>query len=296
MQETKLNEDNLRAAQLVMLKILKQVDQVCKKHNIPYWLDSGTLLGAVRHQGFIPWDDDVDICMMREDYDRFLKIALEALPPELLLQNIFTDKHCLYNYSKVRDTNSLFVTVEELNQAISYNQGIFIDIFPVDKLSKRGWIRYFWRRVFFKRLYEVCSLFAKYRQRKLKHPFHRNLVKNLLTICVKKLPEKLDFPNKRLAAAIEKGLRGLITVQSENSERYVLAYGVSLPFREVHSYHSVFPLKELIFEGETFSVPNDCHQYLCDLYGDTYMQWPKEENRKPGHGAYVITDLKQQSG
>ena len=72
----------LRKAQLRMLDILIAVDKICRKHNIPYWLDYGTLLGAVRHGGFIPWDDDLDISMMKEDYDRFLTIASKELPEQ----------------------------------------------------------------------------------------------------------------------------------------------------------------------------------------------------------------------
>ena len=81
----------LRQSQLVMLRILKTVDSICKENNISYWLDSGTLLGAARHGGFIPWDDDIDIMMLREDYELFKEIAKKELPEDMFLQNQDTD-------------------------------------------------------------------------------------------------------------------------------------------------------------------------------------------------------------
>ena len=88
-------ETVLRQAQLVMLRMLKIIDYICRKHDISYWMCSGTLLGAVRHKGFIPWDDDLDICMIREDYERFVKIAVNEFPEDMMLQTRETDPHYL---------------------------------------------------------------------------------------------------------------------------------------------------------------------------------------------------------
>ena len=76
----------LRKMQIRILEIMVEIDKLCRKHDIKYWLDGGTLLGAVRHGGFIPWDDDLDICMMQEDYEKFIEIAPKELPEHLLLQ------------------------------------------------------------------------------------------------------------------------------------------------------------------------------------------------------------------
>ncbi|HEY8463531.1 MAG TPA: LicD family protein [Bacillota bacterium] len=291
MSETAIDSQVLREAQLVMLRILKQVDIICRENQIPYWLDAGTLLGAVRHQGFIPWDDDVDICMLRSDYEKFLKIAPPLLPAELFLQNFYTDPYCIHNFSKIRDENSRFVDANEQNGQICYHQGIYIDIFPVDKLSTQRWVRYFWRNVVIKKVYTLCSIIVRYCQRPLKRPWHRNLLKNFRTIIIKKLFGKFKFPNLCTAAAIERLLRRFATIQSQQPEGFVLGYGLGLPLKSVHTYETVFPLKELLFEDATFFVPNNWDQYLRDIYGDTYMQLPKEEARRTPHAIQIIPSL-----
>ena len=131
-------ETPLRQAQLVMLRMLKIIDYICRKHDLRYWLCSGTLLGAVRHQGFIPWDDDLDICMLREDYNRFIQIAPLEFPTDIFLQTQETDPS--YDYlplpCKVRDKNSLIISEGMENQ--KYQQGLFIDIFPTDRYHTGG--------------------------------------------------------------------------------------------------------------------------------------------------------------
>ena len=94
--------DMLRQLQLLELEILLEVDRVCKKHNITYYLGEGSLLGAIRHNGFIPWDDDIDILMKREDYEKFLQIAPVELGKDYFLQNSFSEKNFWVFFSKVR--------------------------------------------------------------------------------------------------------------------------------------------------------------------------------------------------
>ena len=113
----------LRQHQLRMLELLKVIDCICKKHDIPYWLSSGTLIGAARHKGFIPWDDDLDIEMMREDYLRLIKILPEELPDNLALQTHETDPNYIFIFGKLRDT--------DYDRNFTY-QGIYIDIFPME--------------------------------------------------------------------------------------------------------------------------------------------------------------------
>ena len=121
--------DHLRACQLKQLSILEEVDRICKKHGIGYWLDGGSLLGAVRHGGFIPWDDDIDIGMTKSDLERFEKIAPAELPETLFLQTRRSDPAHKSSVVKIRDRNSLYIEDADFFKS-DYEKGLFIDIFP----------------------------------------------------------------------------------------------------------------------------------------------------------------------
>lgn len=133
---------NLRACQLRQLEILKEIDRICQKHHIEYWLDGGSLLGAVRHQGFIPWDDDIDIAMSVEDERRFEEVAPKELPPHLFLQSPRTDPGSNEPIVKIRDLNSLYIEPGD-SFALPYAKGIFVDIFPMEDYPNisRKWIK-----------------------------------------------------------------------------------------------------------------------------------------------------------
>lgn len=109
------------------------VDRVCEKHNILYWLDSGSMLGAVRHNGFIPWDDDLDIKMYRDDYEKFLAVAPQELKKQYFLQTHQTDSEYPLFFAKVRKNNT-FID-EKRYRRLNIHKGIYVDIFPVDKLG-----------------------------------------------------------------------------------------------------------------------------------------------------------------
>lgn len=116
----------------VELKLLEYFDNLCREHKLRYFIDYGTLLGAVRHQGFIPWDDDIDVVMFRDDYEKLKTIAQDAVSPPYFFQDAYTDS-MVAALSKIRDSRT---TAIEFPDALpDYNQGIFIDIFPLDYVS-----------------------------------------------------------------------------------------------------------------------------------------------------------------
>ena len=120
----------------VQLDLLNEFDRVCKKHNLKYILDWGTLLGAIRHNGFIPWDDDVDVSMLREDYDKLMEIGPKEFKHPYFLQNHYTDKNYSDCVTKLRrsDTTSILSVDVSFRYKLAYNKGIFIDIFVFDNL------------------------------------------------------------------------------------------------------------------------------------------------------------------
>ncbi len=128
------HDGRLEAIQKMQLAYLLEVDRICKKHNIKYFLGGGTLLGAIRHNGFIPWDDDSDIMMLREDYDRFAEIAQSELPPGITFQSGKTDRNCFYEFNKLRVENTVFATELAKNHT-DINVGIAFDIFCHDKTA-----------------------------------------------------------------------------------------------------------------------------------------------------------------
>ena len=121
----------LREAQILMKTILRDIDNICRENDISYWIESGTMVGAKRHNGFIPWDDDIDIGMMRKDYERFLELAPSYLPDDLFLLNAQLDSGVENSWSKVRHKYSKLIEEDD----VEYHEGLFVDIFPYDFMS-----------------------------------------------------------------------------------------------------------------------------------------------------------------
>lgn len=118
----------------VQLDLLNELDRVCKKHNLKYVLDFGTLLGAIRHKGFIPWDDDVDVSMLREDYDKLMAVAADEFKEPYFLQTQYTDKNYDDCVAKLRRSDTCCLPKDDMSREPKYNRGIFIDIFVFDHM------------------------------------------------------------------------------------------------------------------------------------------------------------------
>lgn len=118
----------------VEIEILDVFDKVCRDNNLKYSLAYGTLLGAVRHQGFIPWDDDIDVMMPRKDYDRLLEIWNSQVTNEYIIQNYKTDFDYTNNFSKIRKNHTTFLQSEDEKNK-KYHKGLFIDVFPIDRVA-----------------------------------------------------------------------------------------------------------------------------------------------------------------
>ena len=132
LKETKKVDSKLEQLHKTQLEILHVVDDVCREEDIRYSLYAGTLLGAVRHHGFIPWDDDIDICMARSEYDRFIDLWEEKAPAGYILQNKQNSPGVAFSFTKIRKDHTAFVETEwEIGR---YHNGIYLDIFPIDRI------------------------------------------------------------------------------------------------------------------------------------------------------------------
>lgn len=235
----------LRAYQLRMFEMLRFIDEVCRRHHIRYWLCSGTLLGAVRHGGFIPWDDDLDIEMLREDYERFVKVMEVEKNGRYDLQTHRTDPDYFAPYGKVRDLRS---TIKEDNTNDWYYKyhGAYIDVFIMDPSSSEF----------------LCKL-AGFMQDKLLYGANRTLKK----WWGRKLYFSVAYP------LLYKVLFPLFRCLGKMGAHGQLRHTPGSCFLSPREEKDIFPLGELMFEGGIFPVPGNYDAYLTKIYG-CYMSLP----------------------
>lgn len=130
MEAKVLTKEELRKMQLLQLDMLVELDRVCRKHDISYCIGWGTLLGAVRHAGYIPWDDDADVAMLREDYEKFKAVSYELNPDICWFQDHMTDAEYRWEYGKLRRTGTTYIRAGQ--EHLKNKTGVFVDIFPLD--------------------------------------------------------------------------------------------------------------------------------------------------------------------
>ena len=245
----------LRRGQMRMLDILRVVDSICRAHNIPYWLSSGTLLGAVRHGGFIPWDDDLDIEMLREDYLRLLPILRKELPEQFMVHDKESDNDFPFLYAKVRDKYSC---IEEDYIFKSRHKGCFIDIFPLERSP---------------------------------YPLYRIANRLYVNLCHYNVYSKCrlvyELNHTMLTRGVFPMLRWWISIFHPHSS---LHHTLGVIFKAERLYADIFPLREITFEGHSFYAPNDTHNYLTKMFGD-YMALPTDIEI---HGTIKWVDTKEQ--
>lgn len=141
----------------IEIDLLMQLDEVCKKHNLKYYITDGTMLGTVRHKGFIPWDDDIDVTMFRDDYEKLLKVAETEFKYPYFLQTEYSDPGCLRGHAQLRNSATTGILKTEEGK-FKFNQGLFLDVFVMDNVIDD------------KKLYEQQKKDAeKYRKRAVKY-------------------------------------------------------------------------------------------------------------------------------
>lgn len=263
-----MNRQELKRLQQVELDILKEFIKICEEEKLRYFAIGGTVLGAVRHGGFIPWDDDVDVGMPRSDYEKFLKIAQDKLPKHMFLQYFATDLEVPYHFAKIRNSNTTFV---ELSCAkIKMNHGVYIDIFPLDGYPdskiKKKFVRS--RKVLFD-IYMGRIFYGSKANLKVR------IISRFLMLLM---------PNyKKQIIKNEKFYKSFDYDKSDNVISYYSGYGLKAMYPKEYFGEGV----ECDFEGIKIKVPAKTEEYLTRLYGD-YMQLPPEEKRYGHHHTFAL--------
>lgn len=262
-----MEQEVLRKVQLTLLEIAKEVRRVCDENGIRYFLYRGTFLGAVRHQGFIPWDDDMDIAMLREDYEKFCRIAPEKLNPQYCLQNWHTDPRYAHPFAKVRKRNTLYV---EAKCAQLQENGFYVDIYPLDYAPEDPAAR--------------AKLAGK-----LLHLYRVKLMKSQYTpwmendrIIWKKRIGYLLYQIAALGFRQETLIEKYEAIAASVPESTVLYEQSALPKGYYFDKAWCEALADYPFEGEAFQGPKQYDAFLSSLYGD-YMELPPEGKRENRH-------------
>lgn len=264
-----LDDKTLRQVQMVQLELLQEVDRICKKCNIKYNIIAGTLLGAVRHGGYIPWDDDADVALLRPEYEKFRKACKTELDKSrFYFQDHRNTKGYRWGYGKLRRKNTLFL--REHQEHMPYEQGIFIDIFPLDAVPDN----YFLRSI---KNFE-CFCVRKILWSKVGKIADKSPVKRVVYSLLDKIPEKMVF----------RYYHGMIGVAGLKKTRMVRILTFPTPNDEWGYYRNWYENStDTVFEGITFQGIKDYDSYLSFKFGN-YMELPPEEKRK----THPVSDLK----
>lgn len=253
-------------------EILLELDRICVKNKISYQLFAGTLLGAIRHKGFIPWDDDIDVCLLREDYERLIQCCKRDLDEKYFLQCLDTDESTTYQYAKIRKNGTVFVnSVEQQDET---HPGIYIDIFPLDNVKPHTLMGKLhpWVYNFF---YVIHTSRRKGRVLKARNAFIRGL-RYLFFYATKLIPKRV----------LESWVNRTLRLYQNHDTEYVnhLTNGVSK--KRLKQYlrkkETFYDIDYMEFEGNQLPVPQNYHDVLVTQFGD-YLQLPPEEERFPHH-------------
>lgn len=262
-------EDKLRRLQLTQLEILEYVDAFCRKNDIKYSLYAGTMIGAVRHKGFIPWDDDLDIFMPRDEYNRFIELWNKEVHEKYLLQNKDNTPSFTQSFTKIRKKNTNFLQEDDLGK--DYHTGIFIDIFPVDRITNNS---------IGKKLFQLRVMVYQLMMREFVPKDTNSVIKLGCNVIL-----KLTNSNGRLK--LRNYLLKRITKFNNNTSLNMVTTEVLYCTRLEYPSNLFDELVELEFENRKFSCVSQWDISLRLLYGN-YIQFPPVEERMWRHKPVVI--------
>ncbi|WP_370783569.1 LicD family protein [[Ruminococcus] lactaris] len=266
MKEHLMTESEIKQLKEVEIELFDELDRVCKLLDIPYFMVGGTLLGAVRHQGFIPWDDDIDVVMFREDLERLEKEGSTLFDKKYFLQTEDTDKYYPLMTAKLRKNGTVFLE-GCMDENVKSHTGIFIDIFPMDDISD------------------------------VDHPAIQKNVKKmriLTTILCENCGYRYGIKGTTKILAAVMGLLGITRLkrmrkrfmQAENGKGLTknTIYASNYGYRKQCRNKSIYkPAVKLPFEGKEYLAPHEYKAFLTQLFGENYMELPPVDQRVTRH-------------
>lgn len=253
-----MKEINIEGLREIQLCILDYIDDICRKNNIKYSLNGGTLIGAVRHRGYVPWDDDVDIMMPRPEYDKLLKI-LKSNDSPYIVQDYYTDDAYTKCFAKVIDSRTVL-------QERIIKTGVFVDIFPIDGLPPLNEFDAYMNtyKSLRTQFLRTCKLYKQ-----IHHPV--KIFKQFVKLYI--------YPGRKTIIGKLENLFNSITFEEANFAGYIVGRSPYLEHFPKHVFEDYIYLK---FEGKEYMCIKDYDTYLTKRYGD-YMKLPPKEEQVSNH-------------
>lgn len=269
-----LNNEETKILHKIQLDILKEFIYICDNLKLKYYVIGGTALGTIRHEGFIPWDDDIDIGMPRNDYELFLKKAPLIISKKYFIQTHISDPLYPHNFAKIRDENTTFI--EKSVKHLDISHGVYIDIFPLDGVRTSKWIKYKFNiknKVYSKKISEMFDLSIYGKKLTIKGRLFKVITNILLS----------RYSYQEVIIKKENLLKKYKYEDNEIVANFCGAWGE----KEIVPKSYFGDGTNKLFENISVIVPEKYDEYLTRLYGD-YMKLPPIEQRVTHHYCSII--------
>lgn len=266
------SEAEIKRIQEIELNSLDVLFEICKKLEIKFFLYGGSLLGAVKYGGFIPWDDDLDIAMLRADYEKFIQEGPKLLPPDYEIQHPKTNKRTPYNYIKFRRTDTALV--EYRNHKIKMNHGVYFDIYPIDNLPD-DYTAYIKQKLEYDKWVSIFLIRQNFRL-DVKITTWKKAI--LFSIRVFQSMIARLFPLRYIMKKID-------TISTRYNNQTTIHQG-NLTYPKPCNFFNGVDFEEIQFENRTVHIPSGYRINLLNRYGDINRLPPVEQ--RVGHKPFIL--------